>query len=193
MTWREILEREHRVMYEVLAAAEKECAYIDETGDCHTALVQDMIEFFRYFADGLHDPKEEGLLYARCHRRGMTDEDQPLEQLLGEHEWSKGQLVALQHTVDAIKAGRGELAPELARELRDYVDVYRRHMEVEETQFFDLVSHYLTENDLKELSQEFAAVYEDELEEGVHGFYEELAHRVLAAETAASEPRTPSA
>ena len=103
MTWRQIIEREHRLMYEVLAAADEECNYINETGCCHAALVGDMIEFFSYFGDGLHDPKEEGLLYARCHRRGMTDEDEPLEQLLGEHEWSKGLLNDMHRTVEAYQ------------------------------------------------------------------------------------------
>lgn len=185
MTWRNILEREHRLLYEVLDAADKECDHIDATGCCHIDLTTDILEFFRYFGDGLHDPKEEGLLYARCHKRGMTDDDEPLEQMLGEHEWSRGQLDLMQRTVEAIKAGHRDLIPELSRQLRDYVDVTRMHMEVEETVFFDLVSHYLTQKDLDELTAEFEEVHSDEVEEGVQAFYEQLAHRVLAAETEA--------
>ncbi len=185
MTWREILEREHRLLYEVLDAAEKECEHIDGTGCCHVDLVGDIIEFFRFFGDGLHDPKEEGLLYARCHKRGMTSEDEPLEQMLGEHEWCRGQLDLMQSTLDAVKAGQTARVPDLGVQLREYVEVNRCHMEVEETTFFDLASHYLTRKDLDELTCEFEAVHFDEVEEGVHAFYEQLAHRVLAAETEA--------
>ncbi len=185
MTWRDILESEHRLLYEVLDAAEKECDHIDTTGCCRIDLVGDMIEFFRYFADGLHDPKEEGLLYARLHKRGMTNDDEPLEQLLGEHEWCRGRLDALQNTAEAIKSGDPGLAAELSFELREYVEVNRCHLEVEETVFFDLAAHYLTRKDLDELTDEFQAVHDDEVEEGVQEFYESLAHRVLEAETEA--------
>lgn len=183
MTWRKILEDEHRLVREVLTAAEKECDHIDTTGCCRIDLVGDMVEFFRYFSDGLHDPKEEGLLYARCHKRGMTDDDEPLEQMLGEHEWCRGKLDALEDTLLAIKAGNTGLNRELSAGLREYIDVNRCHIDVEETQFFDIVSHYLTRKDLDELTEEFDAVHFDEVEEGVQAFYEQLAHRVLAAET----------
>ena len=81
-------------MLEVADAADKECAHIEATGDARVDLVGDILGFFRFFCDGLHDPKEDGLLFARCHKRGMTDEDEPLEQMLGEHEWCSGELDA---------------------------------------------------------------------------------------------------
>jgi hemerythrin-like domain-containing protein len=185
MTWRKILEDEHRLVLEVLQAAEKECDHIDATGCCRVELVGDMLEFFRYFNDGLHDPKEEGLLFARCHKRGMTDEDEPLEQMLGEHEWCCGKLDALQATLKAIAGGDAALSRGLSADLREYIDVNRCHIEVEETLFFDMASHYLTQRDLDELTEEFEAAHFDEVQEGVQAFYEELAHRVLAAENEA--------
>lgn len=183
MTWRDILEREHRLLYEVLDAAEKECERIDATGCARIELIGDMIEFFRYFGEGLHDPKEEGLLYARCHKRGMTNEDEPLEQMIAEHEWCRAQLDTMQDTLDAIRAGDPGLVRQLSRQLREYVEVNRCHIEVEETTFFDLALHYLTEKDLQELNEEFEEVLSDEVDEGVQEFYESLAHRVLEAET----------
>ena len=182
MTWRSILEEEHRLLREVLEAAERECDCIDASGRCHIELVTDMIEFFRYFGDGLHDPKEDGLLYSRLRRRGMTRDLGPLEQLLGEHEWSHGQLDVLQDTVEAVRKGDSGLVPQLSTELREYIEVMRRHVDVEETVFFDLVSRHLNQTDLVELSQEFNVVHDDEAEEGVQAFYERLAHRVLADE-----------
>jgi hemerythrin-like domain-containing protein len=182
MTWRRILEGEHRLLYEVLEAAEKECDCIEASGRCRIDLVTDMIEFFRYFGEGLHDLKEEGLLYSRLHKRGMTSEDEPLEQLLSEHEWSRSQLDVLQDTVNDIKNGDTGLIRQLSAQLREYIEVMRLHMDVEETEFFDLVSHYLTQKDLDELTDEFDAAHDDEVDEGVQAFYEQLAHRVLADE-----------
>lgn len=191
MGWRKILEDEHRLVLEVIGAAETECGRIEADGCANTGLISDMLEFFRYFNDGLHDPKEEGLLFARCHKRGMTDDDEPLEQMLGEHEWCRGQLDALQATLHEMRPGEGAVCSGFARRLREYVEVVRCHIEVEETVFFDTAQHYLTERDRRELTEEFEAVHYDEIEEGVQAFWGDLAHRVSAAEReGAAERRT---
>jgi len=183
MGWRKILEKEHRLVLEVADAADSECRHIEASGAIRKDLVGDMIGFFRYFADGLHDPKEEDLLYARCHRRGMTDEDEPLEQMLGEHEWCRGKLDSLERTLERIDPSDRAAALDFAARLREYVEVVRCHIQVEEDVFFDTAQHYLTNQDRKELTEEFEAVHWDEIEEGVASYWEDLAHRLWVAET----------
>jgi hemerythrin-like domain-containing protein len=182
MGWRKILEAEHRLVLEVADAAEAECRHIQATGAIRTDLVGDMLGFFRYFNDGLHDPKEEGLLYARCHRRGMTDEDEPLEQMIGEHEWCRGKLDAMERMLETIDQSDKATVDEFAGCMCEFIEVMRCHIEVEEEVFFDLAQHYLTENDRHELSEEFEAVHWDEVEEGVASYWEDLAHRLYATE-----------
>ncbi len=145
MGWRKILEAEHRLMREVADAADNECDHIAATGVARADLVGDILGFFRFFCDGLHDPKENDLLFARCHKRGMTNDDEPLEQMLGEHEWCAARLDRLQVKLRALPEGDGGAARAFAADLREYVEVVRCHMEVEETVFFDTAQHYLTE------------------------------------------------
>jgi hemerythrin-like domain-containing protein len=182
MGWRKILEAEHRLMLEVADAADKECAHIEATGVVRADLVGDMLGFFRFFCDGLHDPKEDGLLFARCHKRGMTDDDEPLEQMIGEHEWCAGRLDRLQVEVQELPEGDTAAARGFAADLREYVEVIRCHIDVEESLFFDTAQHYLTLEDRRQLTEEFESVHYDELEEGVEQYWEALAHRLLAAE-----------
>ncbi len=183
MGWRKILEAEHRLMLEVAEAADAECRHIELTGAVRTDLVGDMIGFFRYFGDGLHHPKEEALLFARCHRRGMTDDDEPLEQMIGEHEWCRVKLDGLEQDLERIDPGDRIAALDFASRLREYIEVARCHVVVEEEVFFDTAQHYLTENDRRELTEEFEAVHWDEIEEGVASYWEDLAHRLWVAET----------
>jgi len=183
MGWRRILEGEHRVMLEVADAADKECEHIKASGAVR-ADVGDILGFFRYFCDGLHDPKEDGLLFARCHKRGMTDDDEPLEQMLGEHEWCAGRLDTLQTELRELPEGDSDAALAFAADLREYVEVVRCHIEVEESVFFDTAQHYLTESDRRQLTEEFEAVHSIELEAGVEQYWEALAHKLLAAESA---------
>jgi hemerythrin-like domain-containing protein len=182
MGWRKILEAEHRLMLEVAEAAEKECAYIESAGTARVDLLEDIIGFFRYFCDGLHDPKEDGLLFARCAKRGMSDDDEPLEQMLREHEFCAGALDRLEEELPQIEAGDRDVALAFAAQLREYVEVIRCHIEVEETLFFDTAQHYLTEGDRRELTEEFESVHYDEVEEGVLAHWQALAHRIALAE-----------
>ena len=182
MGWRKILEAEHRLVLEVADAAEAECRHTEASGSVRTDLAGDIIGFFRYFADGLHHPKEEDLLYARCHRRGMTEEDEPLEQMVGEHEWCRGKLDGLEHSIERLDPRDRAGALDFAARLREYVEVVRCHIEVEEDVFFDTAQHYLTDGDRHELTEEFEAVHWDEIEEGVASYWEDLAHRLWIAE-----------
>lgn len=182
MGWRKILEAEHRLVLEVADAADAECGHIEATGTVRQDLAGDIIGFMRYFNDGLHDPKEEDLLIARCRRRGMTDEDEPLEQLIGEHEWCRGALDWLEHELGSMDSPSRDAAIEFAAHLREYMEVIRCHIDVEEDVFFDTAQHYLTLSDRRELTEEFEAVHWDEIEEGVASYWEDLAHRLWIAE-----------
>ena len=183
MGWRKILEAEHRLMLEVADAADKECEHIAATGAVRADLVTDILGFFRFFCDGLHDPKEDGLLFARCHKRGMTDDDEPLEQMLGEHEWCTGRLDGLQVELKELRDGDSGAALAFAAGLTEYVEIVRCHIDVEESLFFDTAQHYLTESDRRQLTEEFESVHYDEVEEGVEQYWESLAHRLLAVES----------
>jgi hemerythrin-like domain-containing protein len=182
MSWRSILEAEHRLVREVADAAEAECANTEQTGRVRGDLVDAILAFFRYFTEGLHDPKEDGLLFARCHKRGMTEQDEPLEQLIGEHEWVAGRLDALHRELYDLAADDRDGSLRLAAGLREFIGVVRCHMEVEETQFFDLAEHYLTAGDREQLTEEFEAVRYAEVEEGVQAYWQDVAHKLLEVE-----------
>ena len=102
--------------------------------------------------------------------------------MIDEHEWCAGQLDRLQAAARSMRPDDRDAALALATDLREYVDVVRCHIEVEESVFFDTAQHYLTLRDRQELTEEFEAVHYDEVEEGVQAYWEELAHRLAAAE-----------
>ena len=162
-----ILRDEHRSISAVLSGLLELVRLARKPGvEPGFAPLHAMIHYIDEYPERLHHPKEESLLYARCHRRGMTDEDEPLEQ-----------------TLERIDPGDRAMALDFAARLREYVDVIRCHIEVEEEVFFDTAQHYLTENDRHELTEEFEAVHWDEVEEGVASYWEDLAHRLWVAET----------
>jgi hemerythrin-like domain-containing protein len=182
MGWRKILEKEHRLVLEVADAADLECRRELAGGQCRPDLVADMLSFFRYFNDGLHDPKEEDLLFARCRKRGMTAADEPLEQMECEHEWCRGELDALQRDLAALDLDDEHAMLGMADRLHAFTAMVRQHIEVEETVFFDLAQHYLTDEDRRQLTEEFESVHWDETQAGVLAYWEDIGDRLLREE-----------
>jgi hemerythrin-like domain-containing protein len=89
----------------------------------------------------------------------------------------------MERTLDRIDPNDRAAALDFADRLREYVEVVRCHIQVEEDVFFDTAQHYLTQQDRKELTEEFEAVHWDEIEEGVASYWEDLDHRLWVAET----------
>jgi hemerythrin-like domain-containing protein len=113
----------------------------------------------------------------------MTDQDEPLEQMIGEHEWCRAKLDGLETNLKTMSQDDRAAALDFAALLREYIEVVRCHIAIEEELFFDTAQHYLTSNDLLELTEEFEAVHSDEVEEGVASYWEDVAHRLSAAES----------
>ena len=182
----EILKREHRTVLLVVTAARRDLARAVETQEIAEVQVERLLDFFRYFTNSCHDPKEEDLLFTALHRRGLSWDDYPLRQLVREHEEMRVVLDSASDLLSRVKAGDGAAVPSLLHELGVYLDLVQRHIAAEEEAAFPLVQELLTAQDLKELSDAFAAVACEELEEGVHAYYTDLAHELTG--TPASRP-----
>ncbi len=179
MGWRKILEAEHDLILEVIDDAEREARIIDETGAPRLDQIADIMEFFQYFNEAMHDPKEEDMLYARCAKRGMSTRVGPLEHMLGEHEWCRAQVRGLRQALANAREHPGpESAADLSIRIKAYAQLIRRHTADEEEHFFDFAQQYLTAEDRKELSEEFESAHFEEVQEGAVEHFEALARKL---------------
>ena len=69
----------------------------------------------------------------------------------------------------------------LVHDLGVYLDLLERHIAAEEEAIFPMVQQLLTARDLEELSDAFTAIACEELEEGVHAYYSDLAFELAGA------------
>ena len=174
----EILKREHRT---VLLVAEAARRALEGAGETHTIAedeLEQLLDFFRYFTNSCHDPKEEDLLFTALHRRGLSWEDYPLRELVREHEEMRVILDSASDWLPQVKAGDRAAALPLTHDLETYLDLVERHIAAEEASVFPLVPELLTTRDMEELSEAFAAIACEELEEGVHAYYTDLAQEL---------------
>jgi len=174
----EILKREHRMVLLVARAARRNLEGAAENHEIAEGELEQLLDFFRYFTNSCHDPKEEDLLFTALHRRGMSWDDYPLRELVREHQEMSVVLDSASDRLPLVRAGDSTAMKSLMHDLAAYLDLLERHIAAEEEALFPLVQELLTARDLAELSDAFTAIACDELEEGAHAYYADLAHEL---------------
>jgi len=172
----EILEKEHKVVLLVTAAAEREVQAMRENGQVRAPVLDKLIDFYEYFADACHDPKEERLLFARLSERGMSADSGILAEVWQEHREFRSRLEAIRTALERARSGNGQAVTALADELSAYLELMRSHTVRENEILFPMVGHLLTDADQEELTREYESVEAEEILKGVHDKYFELAH-----------------
>ncbi len=171
MTPTEELRHEHKVILLVLDGAEKQAALPDGPG---RATVSELVDFFINFVDRCHHSKEEKHLFPKLEERGIPRQGGPIGVMLDEHTRGRS-LVA------AMKDGLGRnsrISADLQKHLLDYVQLLRSHIEKENNILFVMADNVLSIEEQQELSKAFAQVEAEEMGEGVHEKYHEMAHRL---------------
>lgn len=176
-----ILKHEHQAILLVIAAVEKEVAFIEQTGKIHAQTVREMADFFKNFVDRCHHAKEEKHLFAMLHERGMSREAGPLAVMLHEDEQGRACVRAVAEAV----AGKG--APDAAairkakENLAAYAQLLRAHIDKEDTVLYPMADRLLKSADQKALAQAFDKVESEELGAGVHEKYHAWIEKLVGA------------
>lgn len=179
----ETLKREHRIVDQVCQACREELDRAAETDVLDPVEIERFVEFFRFYTNSCHDPKEEDLLFTMLHHKGLAWEEEPLATLVHEHEVMRATLEAAAEWVPKVKRGDQSAIEPLRYDLYAYVDLVDEHMAKEETGIFVHAAETLSQADHDELTQAFENIECDEGDEGVLEYYRELAHE-LASYTA---------
>jgi hemerythrin-like domain-containing protein len=174
----ETLRREHRIVDQVCEACRQELDRAAETDVLDPVEVERFVEFFRFFTNACHDPKEEDLLFTMLHHKGLSWHEDPLADLVREHEEMRVILDAADGWVPHLKGGDQSAVRPLCRDLRNYTDLVQAHIAKEESGVFLLALEMLSEDDHDELTLAFENIACDEGDEGVHQYYSELAREL---------------
>ena len=175
----ETLSREHTLVILVTKEAEQEVRYMRDTGEYRKEEVGELVDFFEFFTEACHDPKEERLLFARLCKRGLSRDSGILAQFYREHEEFTTRLRDIEHWLRRDKKEGPLDVAELAEQLDAYLNLMRSHVAREDEHLFALADGMLTDEDQEELERAFEAVESEEVAEGIHEKYSELV-RLLA-------------
>ncbi len=180
MTPIEQLMHEHQIILVVLDGAQKEIDYIRSTGKVHGEKIEEMLDFFRTFADKCHHAKEEKLLFQRMSDKGMPTESGPIAVMLQEHDLGRAYLKAVAEALPDAENGDAGAAEVVADNLQGYANLLRNHIAKEDNILYPIAERMFTPEDIKSLTEDMERVESEEMGEGTHERYHELAHKLAA-------------
>ena len=178
MTPTETLRHEHDVILLVLQAAESEVSSYQENGQLDAGKIEQMLDFFRNFADKCHHMKEEKQLFVRMAARGMPFDGGPIGVMMSEHEMGRNFLRETAAAIPNAKNGNAEAMKQVADNLGGYVELLRAHIHKENEILFPMADRILSLQDRAELTAEFDRIEAEEIGADVHEKYHHMAHEL---------------
>lgn len=171
MTPTEELKHEHKIVLLVLEGAQKQ---INLPEGPESATMNELLDFFVNFVDRCHHTKEEKYLFPKLEERGIPRDGGPIGVMLSEHDQGRKLVSNMKQELSPAKVDA------LKEDLLRYVQLLRSHINKENEILFVMADKTLTEAEQQELSKAFAKVEAEEIGEGVHEKYHQLAHRLAA-------------
>jgi hemerythrin-like domain-containing protein len=172
----EILEHEHEIILLALDGAEREAQQIQNTGTVRAERVNQMLDFFRNFADRCHHAKEEDLLFVKMQERGVPTQGGPIGAMLQEHDQGRRMVTKAAEALPSAKEGDSQAVTAVKRNLLAFARMLRAHIDKENSILYPIADRVFTAEDQQELMEAFDRVEAEEMGEGTHERYHQLAH-----------------
>ncbi len=151
----EILQREHRLIEQVLGCLEKMALEAEALGRLDTEAATQAIEFFRQFADKCHHGKEEAKLFPAMEAKGFSPHNGPTAVMRYEHELGRDHVRKMAEAVQRIAAGNTAAIAQFVQHAREYVELLWEHIGKEDHCLFPMANNALGHEEQARLLAEF--------------------------------------
>ena len=152
----DILREEHRWVLRMLDCLERVIALSVQRGQLDSTASVELLSLFAYFADGLHQQREERCLFPRLLTRASSvDERVEIGKLCGDHEQERHLMQGLNENLLGAIYGEPLSLREFAREARAYVELHRQHLAHENLRLLPLAERLLSHEDDESIVQGF--------------------------------------
>lgn len=150
-----ILGEEHRWIHAMVDCLERLVEQAVRSGSADFESCSELLYLFESFADGLHQHKEEHVLFPRLLDRAAPAQEAVLRKLVHDHgeEWSH--MHRMRAGLQGAVAGQPQALSDFVRAARAYVDLHRRHMDHENRELVGMTERLLTPEDDAEVVRGF--------------------------------------
>lgn len=172
----DILSSEHRVIEQVLKSLTPMVREAEANGRLDKEAARDAVAFFRMFADRCHHGKEEAHLFPAMEAKGFSADCGPTAVMRHEHELGRSHVGAMEAAIDAAAAGDRAALEQFAQHAQAYVAILEEHIRKEDHCLFSMADQAFTEKDQETLLAKFHKVEAEEMGEGTHERYLQIAN-----------------
>jgi hemerythrin-like domain-containing protein len=174
----EILIEEHELILKMLDIIEVINHKIENGQHVDVAHLEGIVDFIVNFADRCHHAKEEGILFPAMVRAGIPEKQGPIGVMLHEHVEGREYVRAMKKALAGSPANGTGVLHEFARSAAGYAELLRNHIYKENNILFRMADDRIGPAGQKEILEAFERVERDEIGEGVHEKYHEMAHKL---------------
>jgi hemerythrin-like domain-containing protein len=164
--------KEHDVTLLIVSAAEEEARSIHETGEVDAERLRKMLDFFQNFTDRCHHAKEERYLFPVARAYGDESVAALLDDLINEHKRGRMDLQVIGYLLDTDPEGSAQM---IAARLEAYTRMLRVHIRKENGLLLPPADACTPAGDMAAVMVAFDYLEKEELGEGFHEQYHELA------------------
>jgi hemerythrin-like domain-containing protein len=157
MTSIDVLRDEHRRIERMLTVLDRVASGVEHGGGA-PAYVEELLEFFRLFADARHHMKEEERLFPVIAGHGFSPDSGVVDALKRQHEMGRTLVGDMRAHLAALRAGDPRAGDAFAASAHAYTEMLRVHIHMEDEDLFPEVASTLTREEERALSDRFAEI-----------------------------------
>ncbi|MGA2636890.1 hemerythrin domain-containing protein [Methylocella sp.] len=183
----DVLRQEHRNIEKLLLVLERELSVFDRTERPDYEVVWAVISYFKVYPDAYHHPQEETVF------KKLTARDPAAAAKIGdlaaEHRSSSERLRRVAHAVESVLKDQEVLRQTVDDIIRDFIAHERRHIAMEETDFFPAAVNALRPQDWAEIAMTLTDRKDPLFSEIVEARFELVRKHILQLEQEAEAER----
>lgn len=153
-----MLEQEHQLIAKVVSATQVLAARIEAGQVVNKAILQEIVEFMRLFADQYHHGKEEKLLFPLLADNGVPIHGCPIGALTAEHVKGRAFVQGLADAISASSKNAAYARENIIENLRGIAGLYPEHIWKEDYLLFPMGKKILSTDQLNLLHGEFVKI-----------------------------------
>lgn len=144
----DVLISEHVLIMRLVDLIRKEAEQIAKTNVVKPNKIMQVTVFLQVYADKYHHGKEEGILFRALSQKKLSEADHDLmTELMMEHAHARKTISGLKIANENYINGKTDALPDVLQLLTTLAELYPRHIEKEDKQFFYQVMKYFTQEE----------------------------------------------
>ena len=183
----ELLSREHRNIERLLAVLEHELDIFDRAERPDYEVIRAIIAYFEVYT-ALYHHRQEDRVFAKLRLRDPVAAAK-IGDLAREHEKGAERLRRVAKTVDGVLANRAFLRHDVDAIVRDFLEHERRHIEMEDRDFFPAAVKALRPQDWTEIASALSSHRDPLFSDATETRFEALRAHILQLEQEAEAER----